>query len=128
MYYLTDPSDRSFPGDSEEKLGRWVEISENVGGHMTFVIITKDGKGQQIERSVLRPATPGMPNFRADKEAKAELDPDQPFSDAIFGKVMILKAYPSLRQMKSKMNQLHAVNLVINSNSALLTGIQLVQL
>ena len=30
VYYLTDPSDRSFPGDSEEKRGRWVGISENI--------------------------------------------------------------------------------------------------
>ncbi len=31
---------------------------------MTFIIITKDGKGHQIERSILRPVEKGMPNFR----------------------------------------------------------------
>ena len=41
---------------------------------MTFIIITKDGKGQQIERSVLRPVEDSMPNFRADKEAKVKIE------------------------------------------------------
>ena len=41
---------------------------------MTFIVITNDGKGQQIERSILRPADPKMPNHRADKEADVELD------------------------------------------------------
>ena len=85
VYYLTDPSDRSFPGDSEEKRGRWVGISENIGGHMTFIIITKDGKGQQIERCILRPVKKEMPNFCANKETKVKLEhPEELCSDDIF--------------------------------------------
>ena len=53
---------------------------------MTFIIIKKDGKGQQIERSILRPVENEMPNFRADKEANVKLEhPEELCSDAIFG-------------------------------------------
>ena len=57
VYYLTDPSERTFPGKSEEKRGRWIGISENIGAPMTFIVASNDGKGSVIRRSVLRSAT-----------------------------------------------------------------------
>ena len=73
MYYLTDPNERTFPGKSEEKQGRWVGISESIGAPMTFTIITNNGTGEVIHRSTLRPADDdNSPNHRADKEAGIE--------------------------------------------------------
>ena len=45
VYYLTDSTERAFPGKSDEKRGRWVSISEDIGAQMTFIIFTDDGKG-----------------------------------------------------------------------------------
>ena len=56
VYYLTDETERSFPG-TEEKRGRYVGISENIGHSMTFLIITDD-TNKKIERSVVRSAVP----------------------------------------------------------------------
>ena len=102
VYYLTDPTDRSFPGDSEEKRGRWVGISENIGGHITFIIITDDGKGSRIERSILCPVDSKMPNYRADKESDADLDhPKELRSDAIYGYQEDIETVPILPEMMS---------------------------
>ena len=42
VYYPIDDTERHFPGTSEEKRGRYVGISENIGHSMTFLIITDD--------------------------------------------------------------------------------------
>ena len=42
VYYLSDPSDRQFPGTSDEKRGHYVGISESIGHSMTFIIVTDD--------------------------------------------------------------------------------------
>ena len=55
VYYLSDPTDRQFPGISDEKRGHYVGISENIGHSMTFIIITDD-TNTKIERSVVRSA------------------------------------------------------------------------
>ena len=53
---------------------------------MTFIILTKDGKGQQIERSILRLVESKMPNHCADKEAGVESNhPEEFCSEAIHG-------------------------------------------
>lgn len=86
VYYLTHPSDRSFSGDFEEKRGRWVGISENIGGYMTSIIITKDGKGQQIKIYILCAVEFKTPNHCTDKEAGVKLDyPEELCSEAIYG-------------------------------------------
>ena len=46
VYYLIDASERTFPGKSEEKRGRWLGILENIGAPMTFVV------NQTIEKAV----------------------------------------------------------------------------
>ena len=52
VYYLSDESERHFPGTSDEKRGRYVGILENIGHSMTFIIITDD-TNNRIERSVV---------------------------------------------------------------------------
>ena len=42
VYYLSDPTDRQFPGTSDEKRGHYVGISESIGHSMTFIIVTDD--------------------------------------------------------------------------------------
>ena len=66
VYYLSDPTDRQFPGTSDEKRGRYVGISESIGHSMTFIIVTDD-TNTRIERSVVRSATgTKAPNIRED--------------------------------------------------------------
>jgi hypothetical protein len=55
VYYLSDPTDRQFPGTSDERRGHYVGISENIGHSMTFIIITDD-TNTRIERSIVRSA------------------------------------------------------------------------
>ena len=57
IYYLADESERHFPGTLDEKRGRYVGISENIGHSMTFIIITDD-TNSSIERSVVQSAIP----------------------------------------------------------------------
>ena len=52
MYYKK--YDGKFPKDSDESVGRFVGISENVGHSMTYKILTADGK--VISRAVARTA------------------------------------------------------------------------
>ena len=54
----------SFPSDSKEGHGNIVGISENCGHALTYKILTSDTQ-QIIYRSLVRPATPSDPNFRA---------------------------------------------------------------
>ena len=56
VYYLSDESERQFPGSSDEKQGQYVSISEKIGHSMTFIIVTDD-TNKRIERSVVRSAT-----------------------------------------------------------------------
>jgi len=61
VYYMAHES--HFPA-TNEKLGRFVGISENVGDALTFMILTDD-TNQIIHRSVVRPADDGAnPNLR----------------------------------------------------------------
>lgn len=70
---------------------------------MTFIIITNDGKGQQIERSILRPVDTAMPSFRANKEAKVKLEhQEELYSDAIFGNCDEIKSVSIITQNDSK--------------------------
>ena len=66
VYYLTNDTERHFPGTSEEKRGRYFGISENIGHSMTFLIITDD-TNKRVERSVIRSAAPKeIANLRED--------------------------------------------------------------
>ena len=48
VYYLTDASERTFPGKSEEKRGQWIGISENIGAPITFIVASNNGKSSVI--------------------------------------------------------------------------------
>jgi hypothetical protein len=66
VYILEDKSKQSFPGKSKELRGRWVGISEHIGGKMTYKIITDD-TGEEVCRSTIRSALdPTMKNLRED--------------------------------------------------------------
>ena len=66
VYYLSDPTDRQFPGTSDEKRGHYVGISESIGHLMTFIIVTDD-TNTKIERPVARSAKPKeIANLRED--------------------------------------------------------------
>lgn len=72
VYYQV--RDAKFPGDTTEKLGRFIGITKNVGHAMTFKILTEND--QIIARSVVRSAVKGdmYTNKRAD-DAAPELAP-----------------------------------------------------
>ena len=53
VYYLTDDSERHFPGTSEEKRGHYVGISENIGHAMTFIIISDDTQENKTRFTML---------------------------------------------------------------------------
>ena len=57
VYYLTDDTERHFPGTSDKKRGRYVGISDNIGHSIMFIIITND-TNKRTERSVVRSAVP----------------------------------------------------------------------
>ena len=59
-----------FPSQSDEAMGRWVGVSENVGHAMTYKILTEDTK-KVICRSVIRSADPDWAkNRRIDPKKK----------------------------------------------------------
>ena len=64
VYYKHN--DAAFPSDSNEKVGRFVGIAENVGHALTFKILTED-TNKVIYRSEIRSATkPNERNLRVD--------------------------------------------------------------
>ena len=69
IYYLIEDK-QSFPSQSQEKLGRFVSISETVGDSMTFKVLTDDTK-KVIHRSTLRSA-----EDEKDKNKRLNPDPD----------------------------------------------------
>ena len=64
VYYKHN--DAAFPSDSNEKVGRFVGITENVGHDLTFKILTED-TNKVIYWSEIRSATkPNERNLRVD--------------------------------------------------------------
>ena len=86
VYYLSDPTDRQFPGTSDEKRGHYVGISESIGHSMTFLIVTDD-TNTKIERSVVRSAKP--------KET-ANLREDPISDEAVIRSILKQKPHPDV--------------------------------
>ena len=86
VYYLSDPTERQFPGTSDEKRSHYVGISESIGHSMTFIIVTDD-TNTRIERSVVRSAKP--------KET-ANLREDPISDEAVIRSILKQKPHPDV--------------------------------
>ena len=86
VYYLSDPTDRQFPGTSDEKRGHYVGISESIGHSMTFIIVTDD-TNTKIERSVVRSAL---------QKETANLREDPLSDEAVIQSILKQKPHPDV--------------------------------
>jgi hypothetical protein len=64
VYYKLD--DSTFPSESSENLGRFVDIAEHVGHFMTFKILTEDTKKIIFRSNVRSALDPTAKNLRLD--------------------------------------------------------------
>jgi len=75
VYYIRNEA--GFPSESDEALGRFVGIAENVGHQMTYKVWAPD-VGEILFRSMIRSAVPeGTRNYRL--ETLDDVDANRPF-------------------------------------------------
>ena len=86
-FYFNQPVlyaiDNKWPLESPEKSGRWMGVAHNVGGALTYKILTDDTK-KIIYHSAIRPRDDNDPNNRS--ETFGSVEADKPIKSVIKSK------------------------------------------